>query len=195
MRQAFLPPDKPLSICREETCEGCELSGRLVCHFNGRQLGLFILLFLPLFIAAGYGLWLFSPRLLVPWFGLIVSYFLFIEIRLMCSHCPHYAEPSLKSLKCWANYGAPKIWKYRPGPMTGMEKAGFFAGLLLILLPPVFFLLLQGRYIYAAGYSVVLIGWKMALRRWYCRRCINFSCPLNAVEESAREDFRLKMKQ
>jgi hypothetical protein len=43
-----------------------------------------------------------------------------LEIRVMCSHCPHYAEAG-RLLKCWANYGSPKLWAYRPGPMCRME--------------------------------------------------------------------------
>ena len=100
MSKAFLPPDKPLYACREETCEGCEVSGRLLCHFNGPQPALFALLVLPVFAAGDYAPWLFSPWFLLPWFGLIVSCFGFIEIRVMCSHCPHYAEGELRTLKC-----------------------------------------------------------------------------------------------
>ncbi|GAJ20475.1 unnamed protein product, partial [marine sediment metagenome] len=27
-------------------------------------------------------------------------------------------ELEINTLKCWANYGSPKLWKYRPGPMS-----------------------------------------------------------------------------
>jgi hypothetical protein len=42
--------------------------------------------------------------MLIPWLILIIGYFGFVEIRVMRSHCPHYAEEG-GSLKCWANYG------------------------------------------------------------------------------------------
>ena len=35
------------------------------------------------------------------------------------------AETGTKTLKCWANYGSPKLWKYRPGPMSLAEKTVF----------------------------------------------------------------------
>ena len=49
--------------------------------------------------------------------ALCVGFFGFIETRVLCSHCPHYAEEGA-SLRCWANYGSPKLFKYRPGPMS-----------------------------------------------------------------------------
>jgi hypothetical protein len=75
--------------------------------------------------------------LLIPWLTMIIGYFGFIEIRVMCSHCPHYAE-SDSSLKCWANYGSPKIWKYRPEPMSFIEKAIFLGGFAIIWGYPLF---------------------------------------------------------
>ncbi len=35
-------------------------------------------------------------------------------------------------LKGWANYGMPKLWKYRPGPMTFWEKVIFCTGFGLV---------------------------------------------------------------
>ena len=188
----FLDPDKPLYTCDEESCADCPVSGKLVCHFNGRQLSVFLVLALPLFLAAGYALGAYNPFLLIPWVVFIFSYFGFIEIRVMCSHCPHYAEPDVRSLKCWANYGSPKVWKYRPGPMNSMEKAVFIAGLLVILVPPVVFLLLEGLFLFAAAYGVILILWKVLLNLGFCRRCINFACPFNSVDTETRGVFNAK---
>lgn len=185
----FLDREKTLSTCKESSCDGCSVSGSLVCHFGGKNLALFILMILPVGGLAGYALYGFNPWFLAAWIAFMFAYFGFIEIRVMCSHCPHYAEPGLKSLKCWANYGSPKLWKYRPGPMSLMEKTVFLIGLALIFLLPPVVLLIEKSFVLLGIYILLLIGWKIALRQLFCRRCMNFACPLNAVGEKERQKF------
>lgn len=189
MKKFFLNSNKTLHTCDEDSCDECLVSDKLVCHFNGKQLFIFLLLCLPLFIIAGYIIFSQNPFLLIPWAIFIFSYFGLIEIRVMCSHCPHYAEPGTNSLKCWANYGSPKIWKYRPGPMSIIEKTIFISGLLIIFSPPIFILSIQKSYLFLALYVVLLIAWKIALRTFYCKKCINFACPFNVVDDKTRNEF------
>jgi hypothetical protein len=127
--------------------------------------------------------------LLIPWIGLLVSYFGFVEIRVMCSHCPHYAEPGTQSLQCWANYGSPKLWTYRPGPMSAGEKAVFFAGLALIGGYPLAFLMIGMQWLLLAMFVALVVVMAAAMRARLCSRCMNFACPLNRVEPSVRAMF------
>ncbi len=189
MSKIFLDPEKPLHTCREERCDGCGVSGKLVCHFNGRQLAVFLTLAVPVFILAGFILDKFMPLLLVPWIFFIFVYFGFIEIRVMCSHCPHYAEPQTKYLKCWANYGSPKLWRYNPGPLSFGEEAVFYAGFAVILVPPIAAALLLKSYILLSIYLILLAGWLWALNKLYCRHCMNFACPLNHIDQQTRDEF------
>ncbi|MBN1412832.1 MAG: hypothetical protein JW969_18470 [Spirochaetales bacterium] len=189
MFKMFLDSGKTLSTCGRNTCEECDVSGRLKCHFNGKQLAVFLGMVAPLFIIAGYSIFIFNPLFMILWIAFALSYFGFIEIRVMCSHCPHYAEPGMKTLKCWANYGSPKLWKYRPGPMSLMEKTVFITGLAVIFLPPVLILPMLGQYLILVVYTALLIAWKTGLRLLFCKRCINFACPFNAVDKAARNLF------
>lgn len=189
MKNMFLNSNKTLHTCNEDSCKKCLISEKLVCHFNGKQLTMFLLLNSPLFISAGYFISQLNPFLLIPWAIFIFSYFGLIEIRVMCSHCPHYSEPDINSLKCWANYGSPKIWKYRPGPMSIIEKIVFISGLAIILLPPVLILFIQKSYLLILLYVSLLIGWKIVLRMFYCKKCINFACPFNVVDSETRNAF------
>jgi hypothetical protein len=189
MIEMFLSPAKTLHTCKADTCEGCEVSHKLTCHFNAKQLVVFLALAFPLFIAAGYFIYRFNPFLLIPWIIFVLSYFGLIEIRVMCSHCPHYAEPGTKILKCWANYGSPKLWSYRPGPMSVSEKIVFFAGFFVILFPPVGLLAAQGRYVSLIFYIALLAAFKIGLKASYCRHCMNFACPLNVVDDVTRNAF------
>ncbi|MCP4694968.1 MAG: hypothetical protein GY859_43475, partial [Desulfobacterales bacterium] len=108
----FLDPDKPIATCESETCDDCTVRKTLSCHFTLGDLAHFLLLAFPSFLLGGAGIDHAGGWWLIPWLVIIIGFFGFVEIRVMCSHCPHYAEEG-KSLKCWANYSSPKIWKYR----------------------------------------------------------------------------------
>jgi hypothetical protein len=185
----FLDPKKPLYTCNKQECDTCEIKSRINCHFNKRQVIGFLAFASPSFLIGGIGIWLFNPLFLIPWIIMFFSFFMFIEIRVMCSHCPHYAEPEIKTLKCWANYGAPKIWKYRPGPMSLYEKIIFFLGLSLIIIYPYIFFLFSKNHIIIIIYSIMIFIGFLMLLSFLCVRCMNFACPFNRVDENIRRKF------
>jgi hypothetical protein len=189
MNSLFLNPQKPLSTCSGASCRDCRLHGRLQCHFHGKDLARFLVIALPPFVVAGIGIARWNAWLLIPWAAIIFSYFGLVEIRVMCSHCPHYTEPGTRSLQCWANYGSPKLWKYRPGPMSPIEKAVFFAGLGLIAGYPLIFLLVGAQWLLLALFAVTLAGMASLMSSWMCARCMNFACPLNRVDWTTRVIF------
>ena len=188
MSDMFLDPHRPLTTCTAQTCEGCPVSKDLHCHFHGLDLAAFLFAGLPMAIIGGVGIVQIGAWWLAPWLLIVFSYFGFIEIRVMCSHCPHYAEPG-KSLQCWANYGSPRLWKYRPGPMTAMEKIVFEAGILLVIAYPLVFLLAGWQWLLLAIYLLTTAAGYATLRRSYCSQCMNFACPLNKVDEKVRAAF------
>jgi hypothetical protein len=193
----FLDPKQPLYTCGSSNCEGCPVSKDLNCHFALKQLIRFLAIVLPPAVVGGYGIFIYKPLLIIVWISMFIIYFGFVEIRVMCSHCPHYAEPNLKSLKCWANYGIPKLWKYRPGPMSLMEKIIFSGGALIIFTFPIPLLILKSgisNLILLGVYIVLIITSFLLLKRYYCSQCINFACPLNNVDKETREKFFLKNK-
>ena len=184
----FLDPNKPLATCVAETCENCPVSDRLHCHFAMRDLVHFLLIVFPGFLLGGYGIYNVSGQMLIPWLAIIVAYFGFVEIRVMCSHCPHYAEEG-KSLKCWANYSSAKLWKYRPRPMTSREKVVFLGGFVLVWGFPIVFLAYGLQLFLLLVYLVTVAGFFMTLKSFLCTQCINFACPLNRVGEDVRALF------
>jgi len=184
----FLDPKKTLETCREEDCAGCEVASDLVCHFRLRDFALFLCLALPALILAAIGIYRQGLGYAAVWLVLVIGYFGGLEIRVMCSHCPHYAEPG-RSLKCWANNGAPKPWAFRPGPMSRLEKALFFAGLAVVYGYPFVFLALGSSWGLGLAYVVAVVGFFLSLRTGFCGRCMNFACPLNRVAGPRREAF------
>ena len=157
----FPDPDKPIITCISESCDDCNVSHAVQCHFRPKDLIHFLCIVLPSFLLGGAGIYNLSGSLLVFWILMIVGYFGFVEIRIMCSHCPHYAE-KCSSLKCWANYGSPKIWKYRPGPMSFMEKAIFLGGFTIIWGYPFPFLLAGMQWFLLLVYIFVVVQCRKA---------------------------------
>ena len=188
MSGIFLDPHKPLITCQAQSCEGCPVNEKIVCHFNGEQLTHFLLIMMPAFLVGGSAILKTGWIPLVIWIGLLVGYFMFAEIRVMCSHCPHYAEEGA-SLQCWANYGAPRLWKYRPGPMSRMETIVFFSGLVIVIGYPAVFLILSAWWFGLLLFAMMISGSYMTMRRLMCNQCINFACPLNITSHETREKF------
>ena len=184
----FLDPEKPIATCESGSCDDCAINSNLHCHFSLKDWILFLLIAFPPFLLGGAGIYYVNGWLLIPWIIFVIAFFGFIEIRVMCSHCPHYAE-SLTSLKCWANYGSPKLWKYRPGPMTLIEKMIFFGGFAIVWGYPLTFLILGKQIFLLIVYSMTTSGFFMTLVNFMCSQCMNFACPLNRVDEIVRGQF------
>jgi hypothetical protein len=184
----FLGPQKPIATCESPSCDGCTLTDRIHCHFRLKDLIHFLLIALPPFLLGGAGIVYVSGWWIIPWLLFVIAFFGFIEIRVMCSHCPHYAEPG-NSLRCWANYGSPKLWTYRPGPMSIIEKVVFFSGFVVVWGYPLLFLILSGRLFFLLIYLIATAGFFMTLKTYLCSQCMNFACPLNSVIDENRQQF------
>ncbi|KNZ41721.1 hypothetical protein [Acetobacterium bakii] len=189
MMKMFLNPDKPLSTCKEHSCDDCNAKTLIHCHFNGKLLMRFLMIAFPCLLIAGIGIFRFNYLFILPWIIFTLLFFGFIEIRVLCSHCPHYAEPESKTLKCWANYGSPKIWKYRPGPMNIPEKIIFFSGILFIFLYPVVLMAISQQFILLSLLMLFIIIGVSYMYRYMCKKCMNFACPFNCVPQETREIF------
>jgi hypothetical protein len=146
---------------------------------------------MPAFLVGGAGILASGLTPLLIWIAIIVVYFNVVENRVMCSHCPHYAEEG-KSLKCWANYGSPKLWKYRPGPMSLMEKTVFLGGFVVVWGYPLWFLVAGGLWFPLGLYVLLTTGFFVTLKRFLCTQCMNFACPLNGVPDQVRRAFWLR---
>lgn len=184
----FLDPKNPIVTCESSSCDVCPVGNNLHCHFALKDWIHFLLISLPPFLLGGAGVYYIAGWSLLPWLAIVIAFFGFIEIRVLCSHCPHYAE-SEKSLKCWANYGSPKLWKYRPGPMTVTEKIVLFGGFAIVWGYPMPFLVIGRQIFLLIVYLITTSGFFVTLKTFLCSRCMNFACPLNSVNEEIRDQF------
>jgi hypothetical protein len=179
----------PCTAKPASSCERCSLKGPLMCRFEKGDLTQFLMIFLPFFvtaiggvITAGYGWWLFG------WLAYGIFFFYVWEARVLCSHCPYWAEDG-RMLRCHANYGVIKLWKYRPGPMNRSEQVQFSIGALLLVLYPLLFMVIGQEYLLAAIGLVSAASFAYLLWQNSCDRCVNFSCPLNHVSPATRQAF------
>jgi hypothetical protein len=126
-----------------------------------------------------------------------------IEIRLTCSHCPFYAEKTLR-LHCLANILAPKLWKFHPEPMNIYEKIGSISGFTFLGLYPLLIEIYGILYMMRNNYEMtilylfigviiatiisILIFFTLFLIL-YCPHCLNFSCPFNKVSKNLVDEY------
>jgi len=135
----------------------------------------------------------------------LVLWGLDLETRVLCSHCPFWAEES-KALHCLALTGSPKNWRYRPGPLAAWEKATFLAFLsFLLVFPP----LAEGYALWAmatdgTAFEILallgMVGVTLAtiltgaqffyiLKSRFFARCVNFSCPLSKAPRGRADAY------
>ena len=174
-------PANTCTIMDEEHCKDCPLKADLKCRFTRGHLLRFITPAFIFMLLSGAGMIVngFYWQLGV-WVLFLIVFFTLWEIRILCSHCPFYAEDA-NTLHCIANYGSPKVWKYHPEPMSQSEKIqlligfGLFGGWNLI------WLISAGDWVFAGLHLVLIAGFFTWLTQRVCNQCVNFSCPLNHV--------------
>ena len=185
---AFLDPTVPIATCEASDCTDCPVADCVHCHFRPAELAHFLLICMPSFFVGGAAILAVGLTPLLIWVAVIVGYFGFVEIRVMCSHCPHYAEEGA-TLKCWANHGSPKLWKYRPGPMSTAEKIVFIGGFVVVWGYPLAFFVVSRLWLLLGLYVLLTAGFFVTLKMFLCTQCMNFACPLNGVPDPVRAAF------
>lgn len=184
------------TICPNSECEKFALEKKLDCRFNLKKLLRFVLSFFFIIISGSvaliaYGFMKEFCIFLAVFVAFAIIFFNFWEIRILCSHCPYYAE-NKKTLHCNANYGCLKLWKYHPEPMSISEKVQLIIGFILlaaIVLTPSAILAVHEHFAIAAIPVIGLIIFIFIIAKYHCTECVNFSCPFNRVPKHIAEEF------
>jgi len=170
-------------------CQNCATASSLKCRFNwGDQLhfiGMFLTVAIPAIIGmllGGFGWYLLG------WLAFAIINFTFWEGRVLCSHCPYWAEDGV-TLHCLANTYTPKVYKYHPEPMSRAEKIQIIIIFIILVGYPFPFLILSGQFIFAGltAWGILMFFW--TLQKYTCPKCINFSCPLNKVPKAVVDEY------
>lgn len=195
---------------KKANCATCGNNLKLNCKWDKNLLTGFLVISFSYIFVAFFGMTV-TGLLTGVWWPLIAMiaffpiFFVFVEIRVLCSHCPYYAEDS-KILHCLGNHGIPKLWSYRPGPLNQVEKISVLAGLLFFFLFPfltqangIWFLIkryevydlitLLGLLGIAGATLLSAITMISTVLIHHCPKCVNFSCPLNLVPKSLVDEY------
>lgn len=194
----------------EEKCLDCELQEGLDCRW---EKSLLIRFYKATGLAMVSGaIACIVIGLFVSWIPLIIYvifwifFFGFFEIRVLCSHCPYYAEDG-RILHCLANHGTIKVWKYHPEPLNLFEKFGFLAGAIFFVLFPLItelygiFTLWNQEDKQFLILILIFLALTSLLGSFYffyvlqskiCPKCVNFSCPLNKVPKELVDAYLKK---
>ncbi|MFX1539861.1 MAG: hypothetical protein ACFFBX_03680, partial [Promethearchaeota archaeon] len=163
--------------------------GQLLRIFNRKPLLMFAFGFLVILIPVVLGLvlaglWIF----LIVWIIYAIFFLQVWENRILCSHCPYYGSEG-RTLRCHANYGLFKLWKYNPAPMSHSEQAQMVIGVAIMIgFPfPLLFLSQQWVFLIFALFGAIVLG--AILFGWLCVQCVNFSCPFNRVPKDEVDAF------
>jgi len=189
------------NICNldPENCEQCSVNGKLMCKFEIKDTiyfiipvlivwAVFVIGLLQSFISGGLNI-LILIILISSYIGFLVFFFQVWENKILCSHCPYYAFEDDKIVKCYANYGIYKAWKYNPAPMSRSERIQFIIGISIFAGFPLVFFLIAEMYLYFGISLVFSIIWIISMHFLGCSKCPNFSCPLNNVPKSIVDEY------
>ncbi len=177
------------AACSRQTCEGCEIQGKLLCVHTGRDLADFAVLFIAWLIPFMAGMIIGEFWIgLGVWGGLAILFFGYMEALLLCRHCPHYAEEGFL-LRCHANWGLPKIPKFNPRPMNKSEGIVWllYGSVLFLYYLPFFIISEQWLLLGITTWALFAASW--TVQRTQCIRCYHLSCPVNRVPEDVRKGF------
>lgn len=182
---------------KEDTeCEGCNLHEQVFCKPKSKYAMLFIAPFPLIVVPAVIQILFFSNfnlflkiAILVGWFAYGFFFLNIWESRMLCNHCPYYANDSQKSLRCPIDKGKLKTGKYDPGPSSTSEKIQFIIGALLMIGFPIPFLIIGELWVSLILLGIGFIMWIIILQLKICTDCVNFACPLNRVPKEIRNEF------
>jgi hypothetical protein len=73
--------------------------------------------------------------------------------------------------------------------MSTTEKLAFFGGFIAVFGYPLPFLVIGEQWFLLTLYVLTNAAFVTTLKMFLCSQCINFACPLNSVEDAARDLF------
>ena len=185
-------------------CRNCYVEGELHCKWDGQILGAFIALSVPptlltvlmlVLVLLMTGAW--WP--IAAYAVYVVVVFVIVENKALCSHCPYYSQETA-FLRCLANNGLPRIWKYDPKPIKAWERFWFWGptvigtfvvwpvaamayGIWYLAANPAQYdgFALTAYVFLGVGTLLGSLAFYVGLRVFFCSKCVNFSCQFNTV--------------
>jgi hypothetical protein len=206
----------PYHLCTldpSSACDTCENNNVIDCKLNRKQTLLTTLVIYSFIAVSVTGLFLVGTItqqwwILAVFVVFVALFFLIIEPRITCSHCPYYAEKRMR-FNCPGNMLTPKLWRYHPEPMNGYEQLATLAGFIFFGAFPIFselyglwFLATEGVPIMDVRMldlglllfaTIILISVLFTMFLFvFCPKCVNFSCQFNRVPKTVADKYLKK---
>jgi hypothetical protein len=206
----------PFNICTldpKSNCTSCKNNSRIDCKLDKRHTIISMIVIYSFMIISLLGLFYIGRVTGIWWFLIIhiifiVLFFIVIEPRVTCSHCPYYAEKRPR-FNCTGNMITPKIWKFHPEPINKYEKSVTIIGFMFLGILPMLSMLYGIWFFHSNGFNIgypsylglifVLISTILAYVVFislflllFCPRCINFSCYFNKVPKAIVDEYLKK---
>ena len=152
----------PYNICTLDSssdCENCKNYNLLDCKLNKNQSIITSLIIYSFIIISVLGMFIVGKITGIYWMLIVfiiflVIFFILIEPRITCSHCPYYAEKRNR-FNCPGNLITPKIWKFHPEPINKYEKFGTLFGFSFFGVFPVITDFFGIYYLFIHGYGLL----------------------------------------
>ncbi|WP_455283871.1 hypothetical protein [[Eubacterium] cellulosolvens] len=134
--------------------------------------------------------------MILPLLALSMTFFVGVEWYVLCRHCPIYQysgqeHDNEKRFYCVGNWGSPKLFRYKPGKISWIEKVTFILWPTLSFCFPLLYVLDRFELI-LIQLLIVFVFW-FTLNHWLCASCPNFGCILNHVPSDQRREFQETM--
>lgn len=192
----------------DSSCETCINNGAISCKTDDTKVVVSHLLELSFILMSLFGI-LLSGIILDNWwlFAFYLVYiplfFIVIQARITCSHCPYYAE-NRRFLHCSENHFTPKLWRYHPEPIARWEQISTILGFTLLGSYPILIEIMALNILLQTTPSItsllsligVILGTLFTLATFYltffflyCPHCLNFSCFFNKVPEKHVQEY------
>ncbi len=115
-----------------------------------------------------------------------------LEWYVLCRHCPCYEYSGREHgnenrFYCLANWGSPKLFKYKPGRISRAGQATFLGFTGFFLLFPILYFV--DRWEFVLFQLVTAFSFMVTIRHWCCSQCPNFGCILNCVPDEIKAEF------
>lgn len=182
----------------EEECRNCALHKRLFCRPKIKYLFYFgtplFIGIIPIILIVLFASIILAFKLIffISWLIYAIFFFNVWETKILCNHCPYFANESQRVLHCVIDKGKYKAGKYDPGPLSLSEKIQLSIGGVLLMAFPIPFLVIWQLYVALLFYVIALILWIIVVQTKVCTDCINFACPLNRVPKEIMKQFMMK---
>ncbi|HEY48754.1 MAG TPA: hypothetical protein G4O13_01755 [Dehalococcoidia bacterium] len=130
---------------------------------------------------------------LLGYLGYMCIPFASIELRFLCIYCPYYRQQPGLTVHCKSLWGPAKFLKPRPRAPGAIDRAIFYAGCVIAVFFPIYWLALRPELLVIYIMSIIVMVFTLA--KYECNQCLFFHCPFNMVSKEMKEEYLKNLEE